>query len=93
MLHVTIDKDVMISVGVSIIHHTTLKQGVFFTRCQFVGASMVAEPFAYIETGATVMIGVHRRRQGPPDWRWCRCYQGCPRRSGYGRRLGQSDKI
>lgn len=58
MPHVKIAKDVMISVGANIIHHTTLNQGVFVSNGVNLGASIVAEECAYIGMGSTVMTGV-----------------------------------
>lgn len=58
MPHVSIHKDVMISVGANIIHHTTLEQGVFVSNGVNLGASLVAKKCAYIGMGATVMTGV-----------------------------------
>lgn len=60
MPHVKIEKDVMISVGTSIVHHTVLKQGVFVSNGVNVGASIVADKFAYIGMGSTIMTGVTR---------------------------------
>ena len=60
MPHVTIDKDVMISVGANIIHHTHLKQGVFISNGVNLGASLVADECAYLGMGSTIMTGVTR---------------------------------
>lgn len=60
MPHVRIEKDVMISVGTSIVHHTVLKQGVFVSNGVNVGASITAEKYAYIGMGSTIMTGVSR---------------------------------
>lgn len=58
MPHVVIDQDVMISVGANIIHHTTLRQGVFVSNGVNLGASLIADEFAYIGMGSTIMTGV-----------------------------------
>lgn len=58
MPHVEIESDVMISVGANIIHHTTLRQGVFISNGVNLGASLVAEKYAYLGMGSTVMTGV-----------------------------------
>lgn len=60
MPHVEIGKDVMISVGANIIHHTKLNQGVFISNGVNLGASLEADFCAYVGMGATVMTGVHR---------------------------------
>ncbi len=60
MPHVKIEKDVMISVGTSIVHHTVLRQGVFVSNGVNVGASIIAEKYAYIGMGSTIMTGVTR---------------------------------
>lgn len=57
---VKIDKDVMISVGANIIHHTTLKSGVFISNGVNMGASIVVEENAYVGMGSTIMTGVDR---------------------------------
>lgn len=58
MPHVQIERDVMISVGANIIHHSTLRQGVFISNGVNLGASLIAEKYAYIGMGSTVMTGV-----------------------------------
>ena len=58
MPHVSIEKDVMISVGANIIHHTVLQQGVFISNGVNLGASITAEEYAYIGMGSTIMTGV-----------------------------------
>lgn len=60
MPHVVINQDVMISVGANIIHHTTLKQGVFVSNGVNLGASLVADEYAYIGMGSTIMTGVKK---------------------------------
>lgn len=60
MPHVKIEKDVMISVGTSIVHHTVLRQGVFVSNGVNVGASIIAEKYAYLGMGSTIMTGVER---------------------------------
>lgn len=60
MPHVNIERDVMISVGANIIHHTTLRQGVFVSNGVNLGASLIAERYSYIGMGATIMTGVER---------------------------------
>lgn len=58
MPHVRIERDVMISVGANIIHHTVLNQGVFVSNGVNLGASINVESRAYIGMGSTVMTGV-----------------------------------
>ena len=58
MPFVTIDKDVMISAGSNIIHHSHLSQGTFISNGVNFGAFVVAEKYAYIGMGSTVMTGV-----------------------------------
>lgn len=58
MPFVKIDKDVMISIGANIIHHTYLEQGVFVSNGVNLGASLIAKKYAYIGMGSTVMTGV-----------------------------------
>lgn len=59
MPFVKIDKDVMISIGANIIHHTHLEQGVFVSNGVNLGASLVAKKYAYCGMGCTIMTGVH----------------------------------
>lgn len=59
MPYVTIDKDVMISSGSNIIHHSHLMQGVFVSNGVNLGANVCAKKFAYIGMGSTVMTGVN----------------------------------
>lgn len=58
MPYVTIEKDVMISVGVNIPHHAYLSQGTFISTGVSFGASVRAEPYAYVGIGAIIMTGV-----------------------------------
>lgn len=48
----------MLSVGVNLIHHTVLKEGVFLSNGVNLGASIVAGKLAYIGMGSTIMTGV-----------------------------------
>ena len=58
MPFVTIEKDVMISAGSNIIHHCYLSQGTFISNGVNFGAFVLAEKFAYIGMGSTIMTGV-----------------------------------
>lgn len=58
MPFVTIEKDVMISAGSNIIHHCHLSQGTFISNGVNFGAFVLAEKYAYIGMGSTVMTGV-----------------------------------
>jgi len=58
MPYVTIEKDVMISAGSNIIHHCHLSQGTFISNGVNFGAFVLAEKYAYIGMGSTVMTGV-----------------------------------
>lgn len=58
MPEVRIEKDVMISVGANIIHHSTLHQGVFVSNGVNLGASLDVMDYAYIGMGSTIMTGV-----------------------------------
>jgi len=58
MPFVTIEKDVMISAGSNVIHHCHLSQGTFISNGVNFGAFVVAEKYAYIGMGSTVMTGV-----------------------------------
>ncbi len=58
MPYVTIEKDVMISTGSNIIHHSYLSQGTFISNGVNFGANVIAKRFAYIGMGATIMTGV-----------------------------------
>src|SRR5690606_12803528 len=60
MPYTHISKDVMISMGVKIAHHTTIKRGCFFSQGTNVGASILIEDLAYIGIGATLMTGVKK---------------------------------
>lgn len=60
MPFVNIEDDVMISIGANIAHHSKLCQGVFISNGVNLGASLVAEKFAYVGMGATVMTGVKK---------------------------------
>lgn len=59
MPFVKIDKDVMISIGANIIHHSHLEQGVFVSNGVNFGASIHAKKYAYCGMGSTIMTGVH----------------------------------
>ena len=58
MPFVTIEKDVMISAGSNVIHHCHLSQGTFISNGVNFGAFVLAEKYAYIGMGSTVMTGV-----------------------------------
>lgn len=58
MPYVTIEKDVMISSGSNIIHHSHLMQGTFISNGVNFGANITAKKFTYVGMGATVMTGV-----------------------------------
>ena len=58
MPFVKIEKDVMISTGANIIHHSHLKQGTFVSNGVCFGANVTSEKYAYIGMGSTVMTGV-----------------------------------
>ena len=59
MPYVKIEKDVMISSGSNIIHHSHLEQGVFVSNGVNFGANVHAQKFAYCGMGCTIMTGVH----------------------------------
>lgn len=58
MPFVKIEKDVMISTGANIIHHSHLKQGTFVSNGVCFGANVTSEKYAYVGMGSTVMTGV-----------------------------------
>jgi sugar O-acyltransferase (sialic acid O-acetyltransferase NeuD family) len=58
MPYVTIDRDVMISTGANIIHHSHLSQGTFISNGVCFGANVHSKKFAYVGMGATIMTGV-----------------------------------
>lgn len=59
MPYTVIKNYVMISMNVSLAHHSVLDEGVFLsTGCNF-GASIHAKPFAYCGIGSTIMTGLH----------------------------------
>lgn len=60
MPYTTIEKDVMISMGANIAHHSYLSQGTFISTGVNFGATIKTEMFAYIGIGATIMTGVKR---------------------------------
>lgn len=60
MPHVKIEKDVMISVGANIIHHTTLRRGVFISNGVNMGASIDVQDYSYVGMGSTIMTGVKK---------------------------------
>lgn len=57
MPHVSIEKNVMVSMGVKIAHHTTIKQGVFLSTNVSVGANILLHEQAYIGMSATLVTG------------------------------------
>lgn len=59
MPYVTIQRDVMISSGANIIHHSFLSRGTFISNGVNLGANVCAKEYAYVGMGATVMTGVH----------------------------------
>lgn len=59
MPYVEIERDVMISTGANIIHHSHLSQGTFVSNGVCLGANVISKKFAYIGMGATVMTGVN----------------------------------
>lgn len=58
MPFVTIEKDVMISTGANIVHHSYLAQGTFVSNGVNFGANVHSERFAYCGMGSTIMTGV-----------------------------------
>ena len=58
MPYVTIERDVMISTGANIIHHSHLSQGTFVSNGVCLGANVLSRKYAYIGMGSTVMTGV-----------------------------------
>lgn len=60
MPYTTIEKDVMISVGANIIHHSFISQGTFISNGVNLGANIKVENCSYIGMGATIMTGVKR---------------------------------
>ena len=58
MPYVIIERDVMISSGSNIVHHSRLSQGTFISNGVNFGANVIAKKFAYVGMGATVMTGV-----------------------------------
>lgn len=60
MPYTSISKDVMISMGVKVAHHTIIKEGCFFSQGANIGASIVVEQLAYIGIASTLMTGVKR---------------------------------
>lgn len=64
MPYVTIEQDVMISVGANIVHHSYLSQGTFISNGVNLGANIRTEPYVYIGMGATIMTGVHTLGKG-----------------------------
>ena len=59
MPFVTLEKDVMISTGANIVHHSYLSQGTFVSNGVNLGANVHSEKFAYCGMGCTIMTGVH----------------------------------
>lgn len=60
MPYVKIDRDVMISGGSNIIHHSHIKKGVFISNGVNLGASVIVDECTFIGMGATIMTGVRR---------------------------------
>lgn len=58
MPFVTIERDVMISAGANIIHHSHLCQGTFISNGVCFGANILAKKYAYVGMGSTIMTGV-----------------------------------
>lgn len=58
MPFVLIERDVMISAGSNIVHHSRLSQGTFISNGVNFGANIVAKKYSYVGMGATVMTGV-----------------------------------
>ncbi len=58
MPYVKIERDVMISTGANIIHHSHLSQGTFVSNGVCFGANVLSKKYAYVGMGATVMTGV-----------------------------------
>ncbi len=50
----------MISEGTNLTHHSVLNEGTFLSLGVNFGASIIAEKFAYVGMGATIMTGVKR---------------------------------
>lgn len=59
MPFVTLEKDVMISTGANIVHHSYLSQGTFVSNGVNFGANVYSEKYAYCGMGCTIMTGVH----------------------------------
>ena len=59
MPYVTLEKDVMISAGANIVHHSYLSQGTFVSNGVNFGANVHSEKYAYCGMGCTIMTGVH----------------------------------
>ena len=59
MPFVILEKDVMISTGANIVHHSYLSQGTFVSNGVNLGANVHSEKFAYCGMGCTIMTGVH----------------------------------
>ena len=57
MPFVDVHSDVMISTGVKVPHHSTLKEGVFLSAGVTVGANMCICERAYVGSGATLVTG------------------------------------
>lgn len=55
-----INNFVMISIGVNIVHHSELQEGVFLSNGVNFGAMITAMKFAYVGMGATIMTGVKK---------------------------------
>lgn len=58
MPYVTLEKDVMISTGANIVHHSYLSQGTFVSNGVNFGANIHSEKYAYCGMGCTIMTGV-----------------------------------
>ncbi|MBR5136076.1 MAG: NeuD/PglB/VioB family sugar acetyltransferase [Rikenellaceae bacterium] len=60
MPYAEIERDVMISIGANIAHHSILAQGTFVSSGVTLGATIETGENAYIGMGATIMTGVKR---------------------------------
>ena len=58
MPFMTIERDVMISMGANIAHHSHLSQGTFISTGVNFGASVHTGKYAYVGIGSTIMTGV-----------------------------------
>ncbi len=58
MPYVTIERDVMISTGANVIHHSWLSQGTFISNGVCLGANVHSKKNTYVGMGSTIMTGV-----------------------------------